>query len=81
MTTISIRDLKAHTSAILKDVITKQKEIIVTRHGHPYGKIIPISENVIKQTKHKKDLRGSFHKLPPIQDEDFYKIKKIWKSD
>jgi len=73
MQTIGASEAKMHFSALLEDV-QKGKHIIITKHGHPVAKLVPISgvgqvevEQVIeaiKQFSHSHTLRSiSWKKL------------------
>ncbi|MGD8969426.1 MAG: type II toxin-antitoxin system prevent-host-death family antitoxin, partial [Anaerolineae bacterium] len=44
MTQTGIRDLKAHLSRYLRQVETG-KTVVITRHGKPIGRIVPVSES------------------------------------
>lgn len=44
MQTIGAFEAKTHFSALLEQV-SKGKQIIITKHGHPVAKILPITEN------------------------------------
>lgn len=71
-----MRELKAHTSKILREVSEKRKEYIITRHGKPFGKLVPVEEY---EKKREKVLRGSYRNLPDLTEKDFEQTKTLWK--
>jgi prevent-host-death family protein len=44
VTEAGIRDLKAHLSRYLREVETGET-VVITRHGKPIGRIVPVSES------------------------------------
>jgi prevent-host-death family protein len=48
MTQTGIRDLKAHLSRYLRQVETG-KTVVITRHGKPIGRIVPVTESTSAQ--------------------------------
>ena len=84
VTTISVRELKAKASEILRRLEeTDSLEVIITRHGKPcarlvsarrylprFGEKAPESERI--------SLRGAYPNLPELTDADFEEAKRIW---
>ena len=77
MTTVSVRELKAKASKILKDVESSGEEVIITRHGKPCAKLVPVKSPTPKK-RSLRTVRDSFTFLPDLEYEDFQEIKKIW---
>ena len=81
MTAISVSELKARASQILKDVESSGEEVIITRHGKPYAKLAPVSKGSSPKKKSLRTLRGALTFLPDLEYEDFQEIKKIWEPE
>lgn len=79
MTTIGVRELKARTSKVLRDVSEGRREFVITNHGRPCGKIVPIEEDVSGEKKSLKTLRGAYSHLPELNETDFHELKQAWK--
>ena len=47
-TTVGIRELRQHASAVLKRVVAGET-VEITDHGHPIARIVPIKRTVIDQ--------------------------------
>lgn len=78
MTTVSIRELKAKVSEILRDLEHGEEEIIITRRGKPCAKLVPVKSQSGGK-KPLRELRGSLKILPADLDyEAFQDIKKVW---
>ncbi|MDP1808011.1 MAG: type II toxin-antitoxin system prevent-host-death family antitoxin [Actinomycetota bacterium] len=77
MTTIGVRELKAKAGEVLREVSQKRKEFIITSHGRPCGKIVPLKEEP-EAPSGKKTLRGAYPHLPELDEKDFRQIKNIW---
>jgi len=60
MTKINLSEAKAHFSSII-DKVASGDEIIITRHGHPLAKIIPI------QSSPAKDIKTVFENIASIR--------------
>ena len=79
MTKIPVRELKAKTSKLLREVSQEGKQFVITRHGHSCAKLVPIKEEEYQTEKaKKKSLRGYFSQFPELSDSDFSEAKKIW---
>ena len=78
MTTYSVRDFKAKASQILRELESSQEEVVITRHGKPVGKLVPMSPKN-EGRRSLRSLRGSFSFLPELEYEDFIEIKRIWR--
>ena len=77
MTTVSIRELKAEATRILRHIEQSGEEVVITRRGTPCGKLIPIGKSS-KPKKSLRSIRNSFSKLPNAEYQDFLDIKGIW---
>jgi prevent-host-death family protein len=69
------RDLRFHTKKIL-DTAIRGEEVIITYHGKPYAKIIPIAQS--EQTSKQNDFCGMWKDRKDLSDVDDYigKIRK-----
>ena len=76
MTTITVRELKARASEILRNLQASGEEVVVTRRGKPCAKLVPFKESGERRSL--RSLRGALSFLPELEDEDFEDIKKIW---
>ena len=45
MTTVNTIELKTHANRLLKRVATKHQVVLITRHGHPYAALVPVSDD------------------------------------
>lgn len=79
-TTVSVRELKARASELLRDLEEAPgDEIIITRHGKPCAKLVSLkgkSDSI--PWSERKSLRGTMAHLPELTDADFDDAKKIW---
>ena len=79
-TTISVRELKAHASKLLKLIQEDAgSEIIITRHGKPCGKLVgleqqspptPLAERI--------SLRNTMSHLAKTGEKDLVEATNIW---
>lgn len=63
--TIGAFQAKTHFSALLEQV-EKGEQFLITKHGHPVAKLIPItrfSQSLVKQTIQQLKVFGSQHTL------------------
>ena len=81
MTTIGIRELKAKTGQVLRAVSENHKEFLITNHGRPAAKLVPIDADTLGEKKSSKALRGAFSHLPDLDDAQFKALKQVWKTD
>lgn len=79
MTTVSIRELKAEATRILRHIEKTGEEVVITRRGTPCGILIPIRQSP-KPKNSLRSIRNSFSKLPNAKYQDFLDIKGIWES-
>lgn len=80
MTTIGVRELKAKTSKLLQEVAGERKEFIITSHGRPCGKLVPVDLEPGKQKNPAVTLRGAYADLPELDYEYFKELKGVWKA-
>ncbi len=79
MPTVSIRELKARASEILREVERHGTEFTVTRRGRPVARIEPAEEMTVNRPiDGMGGLRGAFPDWPDLEWEDFMEAKRIW---
>ena len=79
-TTISVRDLKAHASKLLK-VLEEDpgSEIIVTRHGKPCGRLIGmVRDTSTTSSGGRTGLRDAMSHLAEIAEKDLVDATNVW---
>jgi prevent-host-death family protein len=83
-TTISVRDLKAHASKLLKLIEEDSgTEIIITRHGKPCGKLVgleQLSSPAPTPPVERISLRNSMSHLANTGEKDLVEATNIWGS-
>jgi len=80
VTTISIRELKARASEILRGLESSGQEIVITRRGKPCAKLVPVKGEMEGKKKSLRTLRGAFTPMPDIEFEELQKmIKDMWR--
>lgn len=42
--TVSTSELKAHCARVVKDVAKRRTPVVITRHGRPVAKLVPVEE-------------------------------------
>ena len=79
-TIVTVRELKAKASEILRDLEKSPgKEIVITRHGKPCAKLVPLkgkSEGI--PLTQRKSLRNALPHLQQLTDADFAEAKRVW---
>ena len=76
---IGVRELKAHASAVLREVQATGAEVIITVHGRPVVRIEPITnEDSPVLTDGMGGLRDAFPENAGLTWEDFQEVKKFW---
>lgn len=75
---IGIRELKSHTSAVLREVATSGEEIVVTVRGRPIARIEPVRTVPAPTMDGMGGLRGALSTLPAIEWEDFASAGRAW---
>jgi prevent-host-death family protein len=63
------KDLRFHTKKII-DAAMRGEEVIITFHGKPYAKIVPIAES--KQENKQNEFCGMWKDRTDIDDVDIY---------
>ena len=80
LTAVTVRELKAKASKILRDLEkSPDKEIVITRHGKPCAKLVSLkgqSEGI--PWSERKSLRNALPHLHELTDADFAEAKQIW---
>ncbi len=83
-TTISVRDLKAHASKLLKLIEEDSgTEIIITRHGKPCGKLVGLEQHSLPAPTppvERISLRNSMSHLANTGEKDLVEATNIWGS-
>ena len=83
-TTISVRDLKAHASKLLKLIEEDSgTEIIITRHGKPCGKLVGLEQHPAPTPTppvERISLRNSMSHLANTGEKDLVEATNIWGS-
>ena len=79
MTTVSIRELKAEATRILRHIEETGEEVVITRRGTPCGRLTPIGPGS-KPKRSLRSIRDSLLKLPDAECQDFLDIKDIWQA-
>lgn len=77
MTTVSIRELKAEATRILRHIEETGEAVVITRRGTPCGMLTPIGQSP-EPKKSLRSIKDSFSKLPKAEYQDFLDIKGIW---
>ena len=79
-TTISVRDLKAHASRLLKLLEEDSRsEIIITRHGKPCGKLVGLDQpSSVPPPAERTSLRNTMSHLANTGDKDLVEATNIW---
>ena len=78
--TVSVRELKAKTSEILRKLEEAPgNEIVITRHGKPCAKLMSFKGKSEELPREEKIvLRNIFAGMHQLTDEDFAEAKRIW---
>ncbi len=83
-TTISVRDLKAHASKLLKLIEEDSStELIITRHGKPCGKLVSLGQHspaTATPPVQRISLRNSMSHLANTGEKDLVEATNIWGS-
>ena len=79
-TTISVRELKAKASEVLRDLEKMPaKEIVITRHGKPCAKLVALKDKSDGiPWSERKSMRNALPHLHHLTDADFAGAKRIW---
>lgn len=80
--TISIRELKTHTSAVLREVQATGAEFVITVRGRPVARIEPMAgESVAVSVDGMGSSRGALSEMSKLQWDDFNTAKKLWEPN
>ena len=79
-TTVSVRELKAKASELLRRLDEAPgDEIVITRHGKPCAKLVSLKRNPQGiPWSERISLRDAWPKLHKFSDVDFQEAKRIW---
>ncbi len=78
VTTISVRELKARASELLKKLEeTQDLEFVITRHGKPCARLSPVKPGEIPWEE-RISLRDTWSDLPELSEEEFAQAKAAW---
>jgi prevent-host-death family protein len=77
--TIGIRELKARTSEIFREMQATGAEFIITNRGRPVARIEPLAlADAPEVTDGMGGLRGALTDWPDLTWEDFVEAKRLW---
>ena len=81
-TTISVRELKAHASRLLKLLeVSTNSEIIITRHGRPCGKLVGLERDSSEDPPAERpSLRNTMSHLAKTGEQDLVEATNIWET-
>jgi prevent-host-death family protein len=80
--TVGIRELKARTSAVLRELQASGAEFVITVRGRPVARLEPLAaEDVAGMRDGMGGLRGALSDLPPLEWEDFATAQRAWEPD
>jgi prevent-host-death family protein len=75
--TISVRELKARASELLRELEQTGQEALITRRGTLWGRLVPLARQE-KAAGPKRILRNSYRDLPELTEDDFQEAKRLW---
>lgn len=79
MSSVSVKELKANPSEMLRLIEeTPELEIVVTRHGKPWAKLVSVAGRSPVPWTERISLRDSWSNLPDLSEEDLKDAKRIW---
>ena len=79
MSSVSVRELKANPSEMLRLIEeTPDLEIVVTRHGKPWAKLVSVAGRSPVPWAERISLRDSWSNFPDPSDEDMDEAKSTW---
>ena len=78
---IGVRELKEHTSEVLRQLEETGQSVIITRHGAPWGRLLPFTAQPSQRKDHGGSLRNIYPDLPDLPETAFQEIKGIWVGD
>ena len=79
---IGVRELKAHASAVLRDVCETGSEFIISVRGRPVARIEPLAaESFPPDVDGMGNTRGAFADLPQLDWDDFVAVKRVWQPE
>jgi prevent-host-death family protein len=78
--TIGVRELKARTSAVLRELRAGGAEFVITLRGRPVARLEPLpTDQVSAETDGMGSLRGALTELPRLDWDDFVRAKEVWR--
>ena len=79
---IGVRELKAHASAVLREVCETGAEFVISVRGRPVARIEPIAADSAGPTADGMgDSRGALSGLPQLDWDDFLAAKRLWQVE
>ena len=75
---IGVRELKAHASAVLREVCETGVEVIISMRGRPVARIEPFTSEGPPGIDGMGSSRGALSNLPRLDSDDFAVAKAIW---
>jgi prevent-host-death family protein len=79
---VGVRELKAHASAVLREVCENGTEFIISMRGRPIARIEPLAgEGALPAVDGMGDSRGALSELPRLDWDDFAVAKRLWQPE
>lgn len=79
---IGVRELKAHASAVLREVCETGAEFIISARGRPVARIEPLASGDLPlSTDGMGGSRGALSDLPRLEWDDFAVMKRLWQTE
>ena len=80
VTTITVRELKTYASSYLRELHQNPTlEIIITKHGKPYAKLVAVGEGAAGTPGAEAiSLRETWTHMAALTEVDFNEAKGIW---
>ena len=79
VTTITVRELKSKASELLRQFQEDPTlEIVITRHGKPCAKLVPLEKWEGVPASERISLRDTWAGMHDLSEADFAEAKRIW---